>query len=61
MGIDGVVVRGDLALRTEGGIQMTYQLMAVKIEIDPMSIAATFGASEDCLVEKSRLIDISHL
>jgi hypothetical protein len=54
-------VRGDLALRPKGGIQMTNQLMAVKVEIYPLRVAATFGAPKDCLIEASRLIDISHL
>jgi len=61
VGVDGIVVRGDLALRTKGRIQMTNQLMAVQIEIDPLRITAAFRASKDCLVEISRLIDIAHL
>ena len=61
MAVDRIRVRGDLALKAKRGIQVAHELVPVKVEIDPVGIAAAFGTSQRRLIETSRLVDIAHL
>src|SRR5882724_6978319 len=59
--IDRVVVRSDAPRGPQGRIQVTHELVAEQVEINPLRRAAPFGTSEDRLVEVSRLVDVAHL
>jgi hypothetical protein len=59
--IDGIVMRADTPLNPEARIQMTDQLMAIEIEVDPMAAAAPFRAIHQGAIELARLADIADL
>ena len=56
-----IVVLPDLAVLAERRVQVTHELVAEQIEVDPLRVAAAFGAPERVLVEAPRFGDVAHL
>ena len=59
--VHGVKVRADASVRAELRVQMTHELVAVHVEIDPVGGAAALGAAEHLAIEATRLGDIPDL
>src|ERR1700679_212736 len=61
LSIHRIVVARPLAGSAPIGIQMADELMAVKIEVHPVSGTAAFGAPQNVLVEAAGFVDVAHL
>jgi len=61
MPVDRVEECRDAPVRAERGVQVTYELMPVHVEIDPVGGAATLGTPERFAVEVARFRNIPDL
>src|ERR1700730_3461711 len=59
--VNRIVVRSQHSRFAQCWVQMTDELVAVKIEIDPLCIAAALRAAEYSSIEVTSLRNIAHL
>jgi MipA family protein len=59
--VHGVEMRGDPSVRTELRVQMTHELVAVHVKVDPVGGTAPLGAAERLAIELTRFADVADL